>query len=425
MDRQSRFDSHADGAAAGPSSRSLSTATTLRPSPSPHHRSSSRGARRRSPSPRRLRAVPEGGTSTVIAPEAKKNPGGSSTGSAGPSSDPTSIAIRHSRWLLAEDYRERIPPMISRFIGYRPPGAVPPYEPLPFPPFSWLKHIDLKYEVWIFAFIGSLGAILLVEAIASTDTAFREVYHSPLVITSFGAAAVLCFGVIESPLAQPRNHIIGNFFGALIGTILTRLFTLHGGGAEYRGFLENTEFHGSTFVNGGLVVSVTLLVTLMLGVVHPPAGATALAAATDMHVVPMSWRYIPVVLVSSILVIIWAMIINNLGRRRYPVYWWAPQRCFVVSDAPRTRESEELALKTLEEGKLRKAEDGGRTAEDLLVRRMEGRGGTMNDLDHAADGSSPDVNRSGLERRPSHWGGTMEPLYKVMSASDRERAEGR
>ncbi|WVF68088.1 hypothetical protein IAT40_002851 [Kwoniella sp. CBS 6097] len=376
-DRQSRLDSHTGGAAAGPSSRSLSTATTLRPSPSPR-----RFTRKRSP---------------VVVP---------------------ADATPSSRWLLAEDYRERIPLYISRFIGYRPPGAVPPYEPLPFPPFSWLNHIDLKYEVWIFAFIGSLGAILLVEAIASTHTAFREIYHSPLVITSFGAAAVLCFGVIESPLAQPRNHVLGNMVGALIGTILTRLFTLHGGGVEYRENLENTEFHGSTFVNGGLVVSVTLLVTLMLGVVHPPAGATALAAATDMHVVSMSWGYIPVVLVSSILVIIWAMIINNLGRRRYPVYWWAPQRCFVVPDAPRTRESEELALRTLEEGKLRKAEDGGRTAEGLLVERIEGEGGTMDDLDHAAEGAR-------LERRPSQWGGATEPLHKVMSARDRQRAEGR
>ncbi|WVQ95752.1 hypothetical protein IAU59_002851 [Kwoniella sp. CBS 9459] len=402
VERQSRFGSHTAGPVAGPSSRSLSAATTLRPSPSPRRRSPSRGPRKTSPSSK-LKAVSEDDASGVRIGQTHAE-----------SVSPT------SRWLLDEDYRERLPRNVSRFIGYRPPGAVPPYEPLPFPPFSWLKHIQLKYEVWIFAFVGSLGAILLVEAISSTSTAFRDVYHSPLVVTSFGAAAVLCFGVIESPLAQPRNHVLGNFLGALIGTILTRLFTLHGNLGEYRDHLENTEFHASTFVNGGLVVSVTLLVTLMLGVVHPPAGATALAAATDMHVVPMSWRYIPVVLASSILVIIWAMLVNNLGRRRYPVYWWSPQRCFVVPDAPRTkRESEELALKTLEEGKLRKAEDGGRTAEGLLMERMEGEGGSMDDLDRAAAATGE---RGG---RPSRWGGTTEPLSKVMSASDRERAEGR
>ncbi|WRT70484.1 uncharacterized protein IL334_007482 [Kwoniella shivajii] len=287
----------------------------------------------------------------------------------GPRTRPTSPT--QSRFTLSQDYRERLPLLLSRFIGYRAPGTLPPYDPLPFPPFSWLNHIPLKYEVWLFAFIGSLGGILVVEAICATNTVFRDVYKSPLTVTSFGAAAVLLYGVIESPLAQPRNHILGNLAGAIIGTAITRLFALN---EEYRDLLENTSFHGNTFINGGLVVSVTLLVTLMLGIVHPPAGATALAAATDMHIVPLSWHYIPIVLASSLLIIGWALIINNLGRRRYPIYWWSPESTFVVPSADRARESDELASKTLEEGQLRRAEDGGRTAEGMLMERIEGEG---------------------------------------------------
>ncbi len=168
---------------------------------------------------------------------------------------------------FAADYRARLPILVSRFLGYRPPQSELPYEPLPFPPFSWLKKIPLHYEVCIFGWIGALGGILLIEAIMSTNTAFRDVYHTPTIITSFGASAVLLFGVLESPLSQPRNFVLGHFVSALIGTAITRLFVLN---ASYHGDLDNTTFHPSTFINGGLSMATSLLAQLLLGVVHPP-----------------------------------------------------------------------------------------------------------------------------------------------------------
>lgn len=35
-----------------------------------------------------------------------------------------------------EEYRASLPLVISRFTGYRPPEAEPPYDPLPLPPFT-------------------------------------------------------------------------------------------------------------------------------------------------------------------------------------------------------------------------------------------------------------------------------------------------
>ncbi|OJI96433.1 hypothetical protein ASPVEDRAFT_78206 [Aspergillus versicolor CBS 583.65] len=94
----------------------------------------------------------------------------------------------------------------------------------PLPPFIWLTKIPLKYEIWFFAWIGAFGGILLIEAIMSTSTAFRDVYNTPTIVTSFGASAVLLFGVIESPVAQPRNFVFGHFLSALAGTCITFLF---------------------------------------------------------------------------------------------------------------------------------------------------------------------------------------------------------
>ena len=59
------------------------------------------------------------------------------------------------------------------------------------------------------------------------------------------------------------------------------------------------------------------------------AGATALAAATQPQMLPLSWRYLPTVLASSLIMLGCALLLNNLGRGRYPVYWWAPGRTMV------------------------------------------------------------------------------------------------
>lgn len=178
-----------------------------------------------------------------------------------------SLGHRFERCKLREDYRGRLPVYVSRFLGYRAPGDEAPHDPLPFPPFTWLREIPIKYEIWVFAWIGAFGGILLIEAIMSSSTAFRDVYHAPTIVTSFGASAVLLFAAIESPLAQPRNFVLGHFVSALVGTCITRLFVLN---PNYQGYLDNTAFHPSTFINGGLSMATSLLAQLAIGALHPP-----------------------------------------------------------------------------------------------------------------------------------------------------------
>lgn len=172
-----------------------------------------------------------------------------------------------NRYKFRRDYRASLPPILSRFTGYREPDAKLPHEPLPFPPFTWLRHIPLEVETWLFAWIGAFIGILLIEAIMGANTAFQDVYHSPLIITSFGASAVLLFGAIESPLAQPRNFLGGHFISAFTGTWITRLFVLD---PRYHPDLKNTSFHANTFVNGGVSMATSLLAMLVTGTVHPP-----------------------------------------------------------------------------------------------------------------------------------------------------------
>lgn len=259
------------------------------------------------------------------------------------------------RCKFRRDYRADLPSYLSRFTGYRDINENPPYEPLGIPPFTWLKTIPVETETWLLGWIGAFIGILLIEAIMSTQTAFRDVYHAPTIITSFGASAVLLFGMIESPLAQPRNFVLGHFISAFTGTWITRLFVLN---PKYLGYLDNTHFHPSTFINGGVSMATSLLAMMVSGTAHPPAGATGLNAAVESQVVRLSWRYLPVVLASSLIMLGWALIINNLGRRRYPQFWWAPGETFVRRSAPESEpdavEAMEEARESREEGELRR-----------------------------------------------------------------------
>lgn len=47
----------------------------------------------------------------------------------------------------------------------------------------------------------------------------------------------------------------------------------------------------------------------------------------------------------------WALIINNLGRRRYPLHWWSPESVFVRIDPSNA------ASATMEEGKEKREEE--------------------------------------------------------------------
>jgi hypothetical protein len=66
------------------------------------------------------------------------------------------------------------------------------------------------------------------------------------------------------------------------------------------------------------------------------------------------------------------MIINNIGRRKYPQYWWAPGRQFVVDPATVSNGDEEMADTTANKSQ---AGQEGRTKEASQQGRAEGHGG--------------------------------------------------
>jgi CBS-domain-containing membrane protein len=101
------------------------------------------------------------------------------------------------------------------------------------------------------ALIAGLGTSLAIGLLSYFDATLT---NTALLMAPFGATAVLVFGVSDSPLAQPKNVILGHLITSFIGVFFFQ-------------FIDVTPM--SLAIATGLGVSVMLFTKTT----HPPAGA--------------------------------------------------------------------------------------------------------------------------------------------------------
>jgi len=200
---------------------------------------------------------------------------------------------------LEQDILSRLPLGVSRFLGYR--GS----SPLPSSPHP--RHV-----IWFWSFVGAFGAIGVIQAVFERSPYFIQ-RHVPPIIGSFGASAILLFGPIGVPLAQPRSVLGGHTIAAILGVCITKLF----------GTMSSEKAHQYRWLSSCLATAVSLVAMEMTGTVFPPAGATALIASSQAEVRAIGWYYIPVIMLSTILMLAVALLVNNI-QRQYPSFWLFP-----------------------------------------------------------------------------------------------------
>ncbi len=152
---------------------------------------------------------------------------------------------------------------------------------------------------WVGAFIGiSSVAYLNFNILSGTDAV--------MVIGSFGASAVLIYGAIKSPLAQPRNLIGGHFFSALVGVLSYQCLYSH------------------MWLASAVAVATAIAVMHLTRTLHPPGGATALIAVIGSHKIhALGYLYaiVPAGLGAVIMLAV-ALLVNNIPHsRKYPEFW--------------------------------------------------------------------------------------------------------
>ena len=157
-------------------------------------------------------------------------------------------------------------------------------------------------------FLAWLGCFLSISTIALLAQIQELDQLGSLFLTgSFGATAVLIFGLPDSPYAQPRNVLGGQLIAAIIGVTIYKM-------------IPHTAWLASA-----LAVSTTVVAMHLFRVVHPPGGATALIAViggSKVHGLGYTFVFTPV-LTGAVLMVVMAVALNNLRpeRPRYPHYW--------------------------------------------------------------------------------------------------------
>jgi len=151
-----------------------------------------------------------------------------------------------------------------------------------------------------------LGAFLGIAAVALLHSRLLSGSGLVMLIGSFGASAVLIYGAIGSPLAQPRNLLGGHFLSGLIGV------------ASYQLIPE-------MWLAAAVAVATAIAVMHLSKTLHPPGGATALIAVIggpEIHTLGYLYALIPAASGAGIMLLI-ALLINNIPKsRKYPVFWW-------------------------------------------------------------------------------------------------------
>lgn len=181
-------------------------------------------------------------------------------------------------------------------------------------------------------------------------------------LTLQGAGAVLEFYAVESPLAQPRNFLAGQLIAATLGMGICKLFQM------------SASFISIRWLAGAISCATVTAVMALTKTIHPPAGATALLAVVDDQVLNIGWFFIPVVLLNCAIMLIVAMLVNNV-QRTFPAYWWTPEELRKIPTDPEKGDDDDSVKATVEE--MRTDDEGpGRGSEtsrhgkhEIIIRR--------------------------------------------------------
>ncbi len=152
-----------------------------------------------------------------------------------------------------------------------------------------------------------LGSFLGIAAVALLHYRLLDANGLLMLIGSFGASAVLIYGAVRSPLAQPRNLLGGHILSAFIGVTATL-------------WLGEQPWLASA-----MAVSVSIAAMHLTKTLHPPGGATALIAVIggeSIHSLGYYYVLMPVALGAGVMLLV-ALVVNNIPKtRRYPEFWF-------------------------------------------------------------------------------------------------------
>jgi len=161
--------------------------------------------------------------------------------------------------------------------------------------------VSLSEIIWSW-----IGSFLGIAAVAAVNANIVDKTDLVMIIGSFGASAVLIYGAVRSPLAQPRNLIGGHMISAVIGVTTYKLLP------------------APLWLTSAIAVATSIAIMHATKTLHPPGGATALIAvigSQKIHDLGYLYVFIPAGVGPFIMLTV-ALLVNNIPKnRQYPEFW--------------------------------------------------------------------------------------------------------
>ena len=208
-------------------------------------------------------------------------------------------------------FTDLVPPTMikAHFLSRKVSGILRPYQ---LKPWKLMKTTTLQrylgidlapntHHERIISAVGGCIGILLVVTVSKWSVGIESLIY---IIPSMGASAVLLFAAPHSPLAQPWNVFGGHLISAAVGVMCAQFIPV-------------------VSIAAAAAVGLSIAAMYYARCVHPPGGATALAAVIGgVHIHALGFAYIITpVLVNTVTILIAAVLFNYLFKwRRYPAY---------------------------------------------------------------------------------------------------------
>tara|TARA_B100001250_G_scaffold28103_1_gene23082 strand:+ start:159 stop:629 length:471 start_codon:yes stop_codon:yes gene_type:complete len=151
----------------------------------------------------------------------------------------------------------------------------------------------INKETLINAFIAAIGGFICIGFLSYLN---MSIDGSIWLIPPFGASMVLVMAVHDSPLAQPKNLMLGHVLSTLSGVLVYTLL-------------------GQSFYALGAGVALAIFIMMITNTVHPPAGANPIIVILGGK--SLSFVLLPVA-VGAMIIILFAIIYNKILGRSYP-----------------------------------------------------------------------------------------------------------
>ncbi|MDP5252840.1 MULTISPECIES: HPP family protein [unclassified Vibrio] len=142
---------------------------------------------------------------------------------------------------------------------------------------------------YLSALVAGVGASITLGLLLMAEANMESV---ALVMAPFGATAVLVFGLPSSPLAQPKNVILGHLITASIGIVFS-------------------QYVGVTPLSLSVATGLGITCMLLSKTTHPPAGANPILIMLSGY--GWSFLFTPV-LVGAVVIVLMSKAIQKAQR---------------------------------------------------------------------------------------------------------------